>query len=192
MRKTLLSVRLLTLLLVVLLAASCKKKEKDKPEVATESQVEDAEETTEEFFEALEDNDLEKAQTLVTPETRPVLDVVIKDARRHEEKHGEKPKIKVVILERKPLVERVDLKVQITVGEKVRKETLKLVLVEDDWRIVLPRKQLALVRLVVFHEPFKIILVDHKVEEHHHHDDDGCKHHKHKHKHKHHGHDDDH
>ncbi len=195
MRKTHLSARLLTMLLALLLAVSCNKKEKEKPEMATEAQVEDAEETTEEFFEALEDNDLEKAQTLVTPETRPVLDVVIKDARRHEEKHGEKPEIKVVILERKPMVEQVNLKVQITVGEKVRKETLKLVLVEDDWRIVLPRKQLSLVRLVVFHEPFKVILVDHKVEEHHHHDDD-CKHHKHKHKHKHHGHghghDDDH
>jgi hypothetical protein len=139
------------------------------------------EETTEEFFEALEDNDLEKAQTLVTPETRPVLDAVIKEGRRHEEKHGEKPQIKVVILERKPLVEQVNLKVQITVGEKMRDETLKLVLVEDDWRIVLPRKQLALVRLVVFHEPFKVILVNHKVEEHHHGHD--CKHHKHKHKH---------
>ncbi len=180
------------MLLVLLLPASCNKKEKEKPEVATEAEVEEAEETTEEFFEALEDNDLEKAQTLVTPETRPVLDVVIKDARRHEEKHGEKPEIKVVILERKPMVEQVNLKVQITVGEKVRKETLKLVLVEDDWRIVLPRKQLTLVRLVVFHEPFKVILVDHKVEEHHHGHDDDCKHHKHKHKHKHHGHDDDH
>jgi hypothetical protein len=42
MRKTLLSVRLLTLLLVALLAVSCKKKEKEKPEVATEAQVEDA------------------------------------------------------------------------------------------------------------------------------------------------------
>ena len=192
MRKTHLSARLLTMLLVLLLAVSCNKKEKEKPEVATEAEVEEAEETTEEFFEALEDNDLEKAQTLVTPETRPVLDVVIKDARRHEEKHGEKPEIKVVILERKPMVEQVNLKVQITVGEKVRKETLKLVLVEDDWRIVLPRKQLTLVRLVVFHEPFKVILVDHKVEEHHHGHDDDCKHHKHKHKHKHHGHDDDH
>ncbi|HEX8529220.1 MAG TPA: hypothetical protein VF646_04335, partial [Cytophagales bacterium] len=83
MRKTLLSVRLFTLLLVVVLAASCKKKEKEKPEVATEAQVEEAEETTEAFFEALEDNDLEEAQALVTPETRPVLDVVIKDAGRH-------------------------------------------------------------------------------------------------------------
>jgi|GEM_PF-2947114 len=181
MRKTHLPVRLLTMLLVLLLAVSCNKKNKEKPEVATKAEVKEAEETTEEFFEALEDNDLEKAQTLVTPETRPVLDVVIKDARQHERKHGKKPEIKVVILERKPMIERVDLKVQITVGEKVRKETLKLVLVEDDWRIVMPRKQLALVRLVVFHEPFKVVLVEHKIEEHHH--GHGCKHHKHKHKH---------
>ncbi len=183
------SVRLLTLVLVLLLAASCKKKEKEKPEIATEAEVKEAEETTEEFFEALEDNDFEEAEKLVTPETRPVLEVVKNDARKHEQKNGEKPEIKVVILERKPLVEQVNLKVQITVGEKVRKETLKLVLIEDDWRIVLPRKQLALVRLVVFHEPFKVVLVQHEKE--HHHDDDCKHHHKHKHKHKHH-HDDDH
>lgn len=179
---------LLPLLLVLLLAFSCGKKE--KPEIATEDDLEKAEETTEEFFEALKEHDFEKAQTHVTAETRPILEAVLVDAKKHQTKHKEKPDISVVVLERKPLLDRVDLIIKLMVGKKVRKETLKLVLVEDDWRIVLPRKQLALVNLIVFYEPYQIVLVQEKKHKHH----GQCHargHHKHKHKHKHHS-DDDH
>ncbi len=91
------------------------------------------------------------------------------DARQQERQQDEKPEIKVVILEKKPLPGRVNLKVQITVGKKVRKETLKLVPVDGDWRIVLPRTQIALVRLVVLYEPIRIVLVEGKGKKHRHH-----------------------
>jgi hypothetical protein len=145
---------------------ACKKKEKEKPEMATESEIEEAAETTEEFFEALEDYDFEKAKKYVTPETQPILEVVIEDARKQEQQ-GKKPEIKVEIVERKPLIGKVNLKVKIMVGPKVKAETLTLIPVEDEWRIVMPRKNLALLRLVVIHHPYEIIVVKEKKKKHH-------------------------
>jgi hypothetical protein len=169
MRKKSIAIYLLGLLLLLLAATSCGKKDKQKPKIATEAEAEDAADVTEDFFEALEDQDFERAEQLVTPETRPVLEIVMNDARQQESRQDGKPEIKVVIVEKNPLLGQVNLKVQITVGKKVRKETLKLVLIDDDWRIVLPRKQLAFVRLVVLHEPIRIVLVEEKSKKHKHH-----------------------
>jgi hypothetical protein len=141
---------------------SCKKKEKEKPEMATESEVEEASENTEEFFEALEDHDFEEAKEHVTPETQPVLEIVMEDAKKQERLDGDKPEIKVEILERTPQIGKVNLKVKIMVGPKTKVETLTLVPVEGEWRIVMPRKNLALLRLVVIHQSFEVILVKEK------------------------------
>jgi hypothetical protein len=70
-------------------------------------------------------------------------------------------------VERKPLIGKVNLKVKIMVGPKVKVETLTLIPVENEWRIVMPRKNLALLRLVVIHHPYEIIVVKEKKKKHH-------------------------
>jgi hypothetical protein len=168
---------------------SCGKKEKEKPEIASEADVKEAEEKTEEFFEAIEEHDFEKAQTYVTVETRPVLEAVIADTKKYKEKEGKAPEIKIEIIDRKPLIGRVDLQVKIVVGEKVKKETIQVVQVEDEWLVVMPRKQLAVLKFIAFQSRYDLIIINVKQEKHRHSDD--CKHHHKKHKH-HHGHGDDH
>ncbi len=130
--------------------------------MATEEDVEQAEENTAEFFEALEEHDFEEARSYVTEETLPLLEMVQADAKKQEAQEGEKPEIKVEILERKPLIGKVNLQVKIRVGTKVKTQTLTLIPIEDEWRIILPAKNLSLLRLVVIYQPYEIILVKEK------------------------------
>ena len=168
---------------LILCCTACKKKEKEKPELATESQVQEASENTEDFFEALEDHDFEKAKDYVTIETQPMLETVMTDAKKQEDEQGKKPEIKVVILEGKPLIGKVNLKVKIRVGAHEKVETLTLVPVEDGWLLILPSKKLSLLKLVVIYQPYEVIIIKEKKRKKQHGRGHAYGHHKHSHDH---------
>jgi hypothetical protein len=139
--------------------ASCRKNDTGKPEVATQSDVAEASAVTEAFFEAMEEHDFEQAEELVTPDTRPLLTQVMNNAQKYREKNGDYPEISIEIINQKPAVEQIDLTVKITVGEQEKQEVVKVVLIENNWLVAMPKKQLALLNFVVFYDRFEIVMV---------------------------------
>jgi hypothetical protein len=154
---------LLALLMVGLFCATaCQKKKQEKHKMATVSDLEEAAEDTEAFFEALEDRNMKKATLYLTLETQPVMEMLVADIRNIKKEPFEKPDIQVDILERHPQFNHVKLKVQIKVGPQVKVEMLTLVPIEGRWRLVMPRKKLPFLRMVVIYQPSEIYFVKEK------------------------------
>ena len=128
---------------------SCGKKEKQ------------AEQALNEFFDAIKARDFEKAKALSTPETQPILDVVIKEDKKFKEHNNKPQEIKIEILDKKIEDTKANFTVRIFVGEKVKTQTINLVYLDSSeiWLVECPKEQLALFRYIVFYDRYDEILV---------------------------------
>lgn len=111
------------------------------------------------FFEAIEKQDFEKAKTLSTPATQKVLEVVMKDAEKYKEFNDKPQTIKVEILDRKFTEKDADYKVRIIIGEKVKEHTIHCVYTNEVWYLDVPQENIAIFRYVIFFDRYDSILV---------------------------------
>jgi len=114
------------------------------------------------FFNALEKQDFETANTLVTPATQKLLTVVSEDAKKYKEFNDKTQPIKIEILERNVLETSADYKIRIFVGEKVKEQTIHCVYTATNWYLDITEEQLFICRYVVFYDFYDTILVLYK------------------------------
>ncbi|MDJ1485810.1 DUF4878 domain-containing protein [Cytophagaceae bacterium YF14B1] len=151
------------------------------------SKEEQAVKTIDDFFGSIEDNDFEKAKEMSTEDSKPILVKVEKEAKDYR-KDVKPEKVEVEVLDKKIVDDKEALvTVNIKVGPKVKKEKIKLVLVNEKWLIVVKKPQVQVVRYVVFYDQYEVIVlpkiriikptlvIEEEEDDHHHH------HHKHKH-----------
>lgn len=111
------------------------------------------------FFEAIEKQDFEKAKTLTTPATQKVLEVVMKDAEKYKEFNDKPQTIKVEILDRKFTEKDADYKIRIIIGEKVKEHKIHCVYTNEIWYLDIPQENIAIFRYVIFFDRYDSILV---------------------------------
>ena len=156
------------------------------------SREEQAARSVDVFFESVANNDFEKVRELSTDDSQPVLASVEKEAKEYRPEV--KPaKVEVEIVDKQITGDHALVNVIVKVGPKTRKEKVKLVLINDQWRIVVQKPQVQLVRYVVFYDQYELIVLPKirikqpviivKDDHHHHGHGHAYGHHKHKHKH---------
>lgn len=141
---------ILIALLISLQLSSCKSKE------------EKAEEELEEFFEAIEENDFEKAKEKSTPETQKILVIVEKEKEKYKEENNEEVEVKFEITEREVVENEGNFKIKIIIGEKIKIEKIKMKFVGEKWLVIMRPKQISILRGVVFFNRYPIIFKLHR------------------------------
>ena len=122
---------------------------------------EKAEKALNEFFDAIKAHDFEKAKALSTPETQPILDVVLKEEKKYKEQNKKVEEIKIEILDKKVEDTKANFTVRVFVGEVVKTQVINLVYLEssETWLVECPKDQLVFLRYIVFFNHYDEILV---------------------------------
>ena len=122
----------------------------------------EADETIIVFFDAIKEQNFEKAKEKADEQTKKLIVVLEKDVKKYQKIEIKKQEISYEIVERKFEEKKATYKVKIIVGEKERIVTIKLVIVNEVWIISIPPTQIDVLHYVVFYNSYHIIVKEYR------------------------------
>ena len=126
--------------------------------VSCKSEEEKAEETVDDFFEAIEDNDTETAKELSTDESHEFIDLVEEERIKYEKDNTEKAKIDIRVIGREMNGDKGKIKVKIKIGDKEKENKIDVVKKKDKWLVIIKPRQVTILRSIVFFGRYQIII----------------------------------